>query len=166
MSNHVSMVLRHDRRQSRLFGSCLVVRQSTFSAVRTCKQQEYCLLGYSSTGGCLAVVHSTKCTAWVAISKHHIIGPYWFEDENERAQTVNTERYVAVLMKFWASLGRRRGIDRDEQWFQQDGATPHISNYSLAWLRERFEYRLICRECEIEWAAHSPDLKIWRVSQG
>jgi hypothetical protein len=24
-------------------------------------------------------------------------------------------RYVAVLMKFWASLGRRRGIDRDEQ---------------------------------------------------
>jgi len=69
-------------------------------------------------------LHSTKCTAWVAISKHGIIGPYWFEDENERAQTVNTERYVAVLMKFWASLGRRRGIDRDEQWFQQDEVTP------------------------------------------
>jgi len=36
--------------------------------------------------------NSTKCTAWVAISKHGIIGPYWFEDENKRAQTVNTER--------------------------------------------------------------------------
>ena len=50
-------------------------------------------------------LHSIKCTAWVAISKHGIIGPYWFEDENERAQTVNTERYVAVLRKFWTSLG-------------------------------------------------------------
>jgi hypothetical protein len=27
-------------------------------------------------------------------------------------------------MKFWASLGRRRGIDRDEQWFRQDGGHP------------------------------------------
>ena len=48
--------------------------------------------------------HSIKCMAWVAISKHGIIGPYWFEDENERAQTVNTERYVAVLRKFRTSL--------------------------------------------------------------
>ena len=69
-------------------------------------------------------LHPVKCTAWVAISKHGIIGPYWFEDENERAQMVNKERYVAVLRKFWASLGRHRGTDRDDQWFQQDGATP------------------------------------------
>ena len=62
-------------------------------------------------------LHSIKCTAWVAICKHGIIGPYWFEDENERDQTVNTERYVAVLRKFWTSLGRRRGIYRDDQWF-------------------------------------------------
>ena len=26
---------------------------------------------------------SVKCTAWVAISKHGIIGPFWFEDDNE-----------------------------------------------------------------------------------
>ena len=25
-------------------------------------------------------LYSLKCTAWVAISKHGIIGPYWFED--------------------------------------------------------------------------------------
>ena len=66
-------------------------------------------------------------------------------------------RYVAVLMTFWASLGRRRGIDRDEQWFRQDRGHPH-TNDSLAWLRERFKDRLIIRKCEIEWAAHSPDL--------
>jgi hypothetical protein len=66
-------------------------------------------------------------------------------------------RYVAVLMKFWGSLGRRRGIDRDEQWFRQDRGHPH-TNDSLARLRERFKDRLIIRKCEIEWAAHSPDL--------
>ena len=38
------------------------------------------------------------------------------------------------------------------------GATPHTTNDSLAWLRERFKDRLISRKCEIEWAAHSPDL--------
>ena len=99
-----------------------------------------------------------KCTAWVAISKHGIIGPFWFEDENEQRQMVNRERYVAVLRKVWASLGRRRGMDRDQQWFQQDGAIPHTSNVFLAWLRERFDDRLISRRCDVESAAHSPYL--------
>jgi len=27
-------------------------------------------------------LHSVKCTAWVVISKHGIIGPFWFEDDN------------------------------------------------------------------------------------
>ena len=82
----------------------------------------------------------------------------WFESENERAQTVNTERYVAVLRKFWTSLGRRTGFDRDNQWFQQDGATPTHQNHTLDWLRERFQERLIIRKCDVEWAPHSPDL--------
>ena len=101
---------------------------------------------------------SVKCTAWVAISKHGIIGPYWFEDENERSQTVNKERYVAVLRKFWASLGHRRGTDRDDQWFQQDGVTHHTSNHTLDWLRERFQERLISRKCDVKWAPYSLDL--------
>ena len=37
-------------------------------------------------------LHSVKCTAWVAIFKHGIIGPFWFEDDNERYVTINTER--------------------------------------------------------------------------
>ena len=63
-------------------------------------------------------LHSVKCTAWVAMSKHGIIGPYWFEDDDGRSQTVNKERYMAVLNKCWASLGRRRGVLRASQWFQ------------------------------------------------
>lgn len=54
-------------------------------------------------------LHSIKCTAWVAMSKHGIIGPFWFEDDDGLSQTVNKERYMAVLNKYWASLGCRRG---------------------------------------------------------
>jgi len=50
-------------------------------------------------------LHSVKCTAWVAISKHGIIGPFCSEDDNERSVTINTERYVQVLGKFWTALG-------------------------------------------------------------
>ena len=73
---------------------------------------------------CLQRPLHSKCTAWVAISKHDIIGPFWFEDDNERSVTINTERYVQLLGKFWTALGRRRGVVRVLQWFQQDGATP------------------------------------------
>ena len=73
------------------------------------------------------VLQRPKCNVWVAISKHGIIdiGLVWFEDENERSVTVNTERYLEVLRKFWTRLGRRVRVIRAEQWFQQDGATPH-----------------------------------------
>ena len=69
-------------------------------------------------------LHSVKCTASVAISKHGIIGPFWFEDDNERSVTINIQRYFQVLGKFWTALGRRRGVVRVLQWFQQVGATP------------------------------------------
>ena len=103
-------------------------------------------------------LHFVKCTAWVAINKLGIIRPYWFEDDDDLSQTVNKGRYMVVLNKYWASLGRRRGVLRVSQWFQQDGATPHTANEILAWLRQRFEERLISRRCNEEWAPHSPDL--------
>ena len=103
-------------------------------------------------------LHFVKCTAWVAMNKLGIIGPYWFEDDDDRSQTVNKGRYMAVLNKYWASLGRRRGVLRVSQWFQQDGATPHTAYEILAWLRQRFEERLMSRRCDEEWAPHSPDL--------
>lgn len=103
-------------------------------------------------------LHSVKCTAWCAISRHGIIGPYWFEDDEEKAVTINSERYIAVLSKFYRALGRMRGVDRDSQWFQQDGATPHTSNASLGWLEQHFPGRIISRRTDNEWAPHSPDM--------
>ena len=102
-------------------------------------------------------LHSAKVTVWAAISRHGIIGPFFFEDEDGSTTTVSTETYLTVLRKFWRALGDRR-LDRGTQWFQQDGATPHTSNASLDWLRKKFGDRLISRRCAIEWAPHSPDL--------
>ena len=101
---------------------------------------------------------SIKCTAWVIISKHEIIEPYSFKDESERSLMVNSQHYIEVLQKFWTTLGQQRGFERDGQWFQQDGATPQISNETFQWLKQRFGDRLISRRYEIEWAPHSPDL--------
>ena len=102
-------------------------------------------------------LHSVKCTAWVSISKHWIIGPFWFENANEEAVTVTKEHYIVVLNKFWTVLGSR-GVNRDVQWFQQDGATPHTANITMEWLDHRFLDQLISRRREPEWSPHSPDL--------
>ena len=80
-------------------------------------------------------------------------------DDNERSVAINTERYVQMLGKFWTALGRRRGVVRVLQWFQQDGASPRSSNESLAWLQQRFPDRLISRRCDPQWSPHSTDLK-------
>ena len=37
---------------------------------------------------------------------------------------------------------------------------PHTSNKALAWLRARFQGRLISRRCEVGWAPHSSDLNL------
>jgi len=79
-------------------------------------------------------------------------------DDIERSVTINTERYVQVLGMFWTALGRRRGAVRIFQWFQQDGANPHTSNESLAWLQQRFPDRLISRRCEPQLSPHLPYL--------
>ena len=63
-----------------------------------------------------------------------------------------------MLNKFWTALGSRRGVNRDVQWFQQDGATPHTANITMEWLDHRFPDRLISRRREPEWSPHSPDL--------
>ena len=51
-----------------------------------------------------------------------------------------------------------RSVDRNSQWFQQDGATPHPFNASLQWLEKHFLRRIISRRTDNEWASHNPDM--------
>ena len=101
-----------------------------------------------------------KVTVWYAIACNDIIRPYWFEDENGRPVTVNTE-WCAEMMpkKFIPALRQKRGVGMNTVIYQQDGATPHTSNVSLEYLRRYFPGdRLISRRTDNPWPAHSPDL--------
>ena len=85
--------------------------------------------------------------------------PIFFEDENGDAVTVNQERYVQqALVPFSEKLGEKVGADRPEEWFQQDGATPHTAQKSLQWLKEKFDKRLISLKTDVEWSPNFTDL--------
>ena len=101
-----------------------------------------------------------KVTVWCAIGRSGIIGPYWFEDERRRPVTINTERYVEMMMrKFIPALRRKQGVDMNTVIYQQDGAIPHCSNVSLEYLRRYFPgNRLISRRTDNPGPAYSPDL--------
>lgn len=100
-------------------------------------------------------LHSQKVTVWCAISTSGIIGPYFFE-ENNQTVTVNSDRYVEMLETFFVPEARRIGLHNI--MFQQDGATAHTALRSMDTLRRLFPGRLISRFGDIHWPARSPDL--------
>ena len=109
--------------------------------------------GSTSPEDCLQwPLHSTKCITWLAISKHGTIGSYWFQDDSEWSLMVNSH------WSWSTTLGRQRGFEKDGQWFQQGGVTPHTLSKILQWLRPRFGDCLFSQRSEIEWAPHLPDL--------
>ena len=90
---------------------------------------------------------------------HGIIEPYFFEDSAGRVGTINSYRYINLaLKKLWTYLGPRRHVVREDQWFQQDVATPQTSHQSLDWLRNHFGAKLISHKNPIVGAPPFPDL--------
>ena len=78
-----------------------------------------------------------------------------------RQRAVCDNQYRAICPGAWQVLDNTwstKGVVRVLQWFQQDGATLHTSNESLAWLRQHFPDRLISRRCDPQWSPHSPHL--------
>ena len=125
---------------------CLVQGRNHSSLCGHSNSKNSVFWGSQSPDGVLQrPLHSVKCTAWVAISKHGIVGLLWFENEAGETVTVNKERYIVVLNKFWRELGARCGVNQAVQWFQQDGATPHTANITMEWLDHRYPNRLISR---------------------
>lgn len=101
------------------------------------------------------LAHSPKITAWCALSAQGIIGPYWFE-ENDETVTITQDRYMTVIRRFIAVLRRRRVLE--SAWFMQDGATPHTSKATIEFLRLHFNDRIMSRNTNHVWAPYSPDL--------
>ncbi|KAJ4441392.1 hypothetical protein ANN_11247 [Periplaneta americana] len=97
-------------------------------------------------------LYDAGMAVWRAVSAAVIIGPYFFEDGNERAVTVNGERYRQMLQTFKGAL------NRDDMRFQQYGATIHTARDTLRLLINFFPGRIISWFGDINWPARSPDL--------
>lgn len=102
-------------------------------------------------------LHSEKVTVWAAVSKSCVIGPYFFEEDG-RAVTVNAQRYQRMLREFLVPELRRRGLSRCRLYFQQDGATCHTSNESIAEVKRLFPGKVISKRGNVDWPPCSPDL--------
>jgi len=70
-------------------------------------------------------MHPLRVTVWCGLWSGGIIGPYFFEDEGGATVTVNGDTYRTMITDFFVPA--LDGIDVDNVWFQQDGATCHIS---------------------------------------
>ncbi|XP_053949535.1 uncharacterized protein LOC128857797 [Anastrepha ludens] len=101
-------------------------------------------------------MHSQRVTVWCGLWTGGIIGPYFFQNEAGQAVTVISVRYREMITNFlWPEL---EDMDVDDMWFQQDGATCHTANETMALLREKFDGRIISRCGDVNCPPRSCDL--------
>lgn len=103
-------------------------------------------------------LHSPRVTVWCAVSREHVIGPFFFEEDGV-AVTVNANRYVRMINDFFFLQLQMHNLQQDV-WFQQDGATAHTARVSMTLLRNLFPGHVISRFADVPWPPRSPDLNI------
>jgi len=95
---------------------------------------------------------SPKINVWCAMSKHRLIGPFFFQED-----TVFAKNYLEMLQGFFIPEIRKLHKVRSAV-FQQDGAPAHFSLDVRHYLNNQFPDRWIGRGGPIRWAPRSPDL--------
>lgn len=93
-----------------------------------------------------------KLNVWIGIIDQNVIGPFFIEGN------LTSERYLLLLQENVIPSLNALYPNREEIWFQQDGAPAHFSVEVRQFLDEEFPNRWIGRRGEIEWPARSPDL--------
>ncbi|CAH1991124.1 unnamed protein product [Acanthoscelides obtectus] len=101
-------------------------------------------------------MHPQKVTVWCALWSKGIIGPYIFENAAGDAVTVNYERHHVMIEDYF--LPQLEGMDMDDVYFQQDGATCHTTNVNIHRLQSSFGDRVISRRGNVPWPPISCDL--------
>ena len=96
-----------------------------------------------------------KIMAFVIIVDGKVLPVIWHVDADGKSVPVNQDRYLKVLQEnVFPNLGRKI----KKLWWMQDGASCHTATKVMTELRRVFKNRLISRNAEIAWPAHSPDL--------
>ena len=85
--------------------------------------------------------HPKRVTVCCGFWSKGIIEPFFFENEQQEAVTVNGDRYQAMLNKFLFTQIEEEDIGNI--WFQQDGATCHTVESTLDVLLPVFEDHII-----------------------
>ncbi|XP_073847016.1 uncharacterized protein [Musca autumnalis] len=101
-------------------------------------------------------LHPQKLTVWCALWAGGVIGPYFFRNNAGEAVTVNGDRYRAMITDYF--VPELDGMNVDELWFQQDGATCHTAHVTIDLLKETFDERIISRNGPVNWPPRSCDL--------
>ncbi|XP_055308848.1 uncharacterized protein LOC129572772 [Sitodiplosis mosellana] len=101
-------------------------------------------------------LHPLRTTVWCGLWAGGIIGPYFFRNEAGRNVTVNGDRYREMITDWLVPEIEAR--DLDDIWFQQDGASCHVSRLSMALLRRQFGEQLISRNGPVKWPPRSCDI--------
>jgi len=69
---------------------------------------------------------------------------------------VNGERYRFMITDFF--VPQLNGVNVEELWFQQDGATCHTTRDTINLLQETFDERLISCKGPVHWSPRSCDI--------
>ena len=107
-----------------------------------------------------------QLTVWCGFWSRGIIGPFFFENEQEKAVTVNGDRYWAMLNKFLFTKIEEEDIGNI--WFRQDGSKWQTAKATLDVLRPVFKDRIISRRADVVWPLRCCDLTqldyyLWRA---
>jgi hypothetical protein len=96
--------------------------------------------------------HGAKVMAWVGIVDGRCLPVVWLEG------SVNGKVYLNQVLKgtLWPAV--KNLATRRQYWFQQDGASCHVTAPCLDFLSSKFDDRIISRSTQHHWPPYSPDL--------
>ena len=94
-------------------------------------------------------MHPKRVTVWCGFWSRGIIGPFFFENEQGEAVTVNGDRYRVMLNEFLFTKIEEENICNI--WC-------HTAEATLDVLRSVFEDRIISRKANVVWPFRSCDL--------
>ena len=97
--------------------------------------------------------NAPRIMVWAAIWGNRIIGPFFFEEH------VTKDSYLSLLQNFLEPILNELPLqERQQIWFQQDGAPPHFGLNVRSFLDTAFPRQWIGRRGAVEWPPRSPDL--------
>ena len=96
--------------------------------------------------------HGAKVMAWVGIIDGRCLPVVWFSG------SVNGEVYLNEVLKGTVWPAVKSIATRRQYWYQQDGASSHVTEPCLTFLKDKFDGRIISRNTEHHWPPYSPDL--------